>query len=187
MKIACIGARNLNDSEREICRVLGRWIVRRGGIITSGNADGADRAFAAGGNEVDPMKVHLFLPWQSFNAAHVVKGNVVTSLDSLRHDTAEFYWKLAADNCPHWENCTHGHRKMHTRNGCIVLPPFRPISTQPLAFKSVDLCIAFPGVKTGGTGQGMRVCEELTIPLVNIRGFTHQQLNALCQRIRELG
>lgn len=55
----------------------GAELVKAGHTIVSGNAPGADQAFARGGNSIDVTKVEVCLPWDGFEAHAVRIGNVV--------------------------------------------------------------------------------------------------------------
>src|SRR4051812_26972395 len=89
MKIACIGSRQITPEVWQKLSKIGAFIANQGWTINSGNAIGADYAFAAGVNGVDPQLVNLYMPWPSYNASHLVFGNSV----HLEHDEA---WTVMA-------------------------------------------------------------------------------------------
>ena len=161
MRYACIGSRALSDDEIQRCHDLGRHLVQCGHEVHTGNAPGADQAFAAGGSSVDPSLVHLHLPWSTFEAQHIIEGNVVHNLNDMHPDGLALYEQIAADHHPAWSRLSQGVRKLMMRNSSILLPPPET--------RAVDVCIAFPGVPLGGTGQGMRIAEYLHIRLINMR------------------
>ena len=57
--IACIGSRATPPLVLDWMRQAGALLVRAGHRIISGNAPGADQAWAAGGNTADPTQVTL--------------------------------------------------------------------------------------------------------------------------------
>ncbi len=155
MKIAGIGSRDLDEEQRDICFRLGRVIAERGGEVHSGNAEGADQAFANGANSVDPKWVHLHLPWPNFNREAIVRGNVI----HLPHPQSH-YDVTAAKYHPNWQYLKQGAKKLHTRNVSIIVHP-----------APKDMVLAYPSLKLGGggTGQGMRIAEGMGVPLWNLR------------------
>lgn len=54
-KIACIGSRQIGKYQF-LCYQVGQKVVRSGYFLATGNATGADQAFAAGANSIDPTK-----------------------------------------------------------------------------------------------------------------------------------
>ena len=172
MRIAGIGSRALNGARLDICRRLGAFIATCGGEIHSGNAGGADQAFARGGNSVDPRLVHLHLPWPNFEARAIHPDNVI----HLPQEQSG-YAETAAKYHPAWKHLTQGGRKLHTRNVSIVCWPTMK-----------DMVLAFPSNKKGGggTGQGMRVAEGFDVPVIDLNGMTNAELSELCERLRTL-
>ncbi len=173
MRIAGIGSRGLDEGQLDVCYRLGIFIATCGGEIHSGNADGADQAFARGGNTVDPTLVHLHLPWPNFNREAIVRGNHI----HLPQEQSG-YAETAAKYHPTWKYLTQGARKLHTRNVSIVCWPTMK-----------DMVLAFPSNKKGGggTGQGMRVAKGFDVPVIDLNGMDTAQLYELCERIRTIG
>jgi len=139
---------------------MGAELVRRGFSIISGNASGADQAWVRGGNDVDPAKVKLCLPWRSFEAQAIHPGNVVAVLDELQSSEKVSYFHLAAKYHPAWDQLMLGARKLHARNAMIVEPAqelvgyvdhSRPGGGGP----------AWPsGSRTGISGSGRGTCRS---------------------------
>lgn len=181
--IACIGSRELTEVQLNICQSLGVWIVRRGHELHSGNAPGADQAYARGGNEVNPALVNLHLPWFKFERHAIHPMNVVWNVDDEHDVPAEklvMFESLARKHHPAWHRLSQGARKLMVRNSSIIKPPPE--------FDHVDLVLAWPSDKPGGggTGQGMRIAQDLGIPLVDLRLLGRPQLAKLCEDIRNM-
>lgn len=119
MRIACIGARATPPDMLALMEKAGARLVQRGHTIVSGNAKGADQAWARGGNAVDPTKVTLCLPWKNHEREAVVPGNVVQIFDSNRL-TDRSYLEIAAKHHPRWEACSRGARLLLGRNVSIL-------------------------------------------------------------------
>lgn len=165
--IACIGTRNPTQEMREHCVKMGAWIVKCGGQVHSGNAEGIDFAFAEGGNSVDPTQVFLHLPWKGFNDHQIHPKNrmVLPPYPEWMHD-------LTIRLHPRGPYLSRGPLALHTRNVAIV--------------HLTNLCLAAPSDKKGGggTGQGMRVAEDQGIELINLNHYERVAWRALAERIR---
>lgn len=174
MRIAGIGSRDLDQSQKAICRKLGLWIAICGHDLYSGNAEGADYAFAEGANSLDEAKVHLMLPWARFNPGQIRPGNQVLTIDQLRPDEYDWYLSLVRQYHPS-QRLSQGALKLHLRNGMIVAP----------RAGRVDLVLAWPSQRPGGggTGQGMRIAEGLGIRLIDLSCASEQSLFQLCEEI----
>lgn len=155
MKIACIGSRSLGHDQLAQCEALGKLVVERGHELHTGNAPGADQAFARGGNAVDPTKVFLHLPWKGFESAAVVRGNVLEVVPGAEEDPG--LYDEAAFYHPSRERLSPGAFRLMARNIRIV--------------ERALLCLAWPDWKKpggGGTGQGMRYCARFEIRLISL-------------------
>ena len=147
MIVAVIGSRDLPPEHLQTCRWIGRRLVERGHAIVSGNAPGADQAYAAGANEVRPDAVTLCLPWLTFerHAIHPANRIVVARLGTDESRRAE-----AA--CPRWRSKTNPQRLLLTRDVMIV--------------DRADNVIAYPWGPGNGTrftmGLAMDALKQMT-------------------------
>lgn len=147
-RIACVGSRALNHYQLEHCLSIGRYLAMKRFTISTGNALGADQAFARGGNQVNPEMVELHLPWEGYEASTIMQGNMV----ALDGDDAEF--TATAKIChPAWDKLKRGGRALMTRNVGII--------------RGASQVVAFPG-ETGGTRHSIRVAQHLGIPVVDL-------------------
>jgi hypothetical protein len=159
--IACIGSRGLKVSEILACEAIGRAIVERGWELHTGNAKGADQAFARGGNTVNPNKVHLHLPWHKYERDAISVGNFVRTVEDLTQKELVWYSDFARRHHPAWNHLSQGVRKLMVRNGMIIVP---------WEGMPVNVTIAWPSDKMGGggTGQGMRMTGEMDSTLIDL-------------------
>lgn len=150
-RVACIGSRTLGPSELELCRAIGRYLATKGYTISTGNARGADQAYGAGGNEIDPRLVELHLPWPGYEVGSILAGNRV-----IVDGGVEEYSKIAAGLHSRWNSLGRGPRALHTRNVGIV--------------QGCSQVVAWPGPSTwgGGTGLGMKVGSHFGIRVVDL-------------------
>ena len=163
----------------DVAQVLGD----AGFALSTGGADGADRAFEAGALRTDaPVTVHT--PWPGYNGyrpgrdpesdidvVHPKAGDAVRGLSFLH---------LARRHHPAWDRCRRGARALFLRNVSIlagaldddgaVLPVRAVIAWNPNG--------SAHGREAGGTGHTLRVAAELGIPVVNLSERTPPERNA---------
>lgn len=151
-KFACIGSRDTPPHIIEMMQDIGEYIAsKRNCVIATGNAKGADQAFAKGGNRVDPMKVWLYLPWVTYEEQAIVWGN--RTINDLEPGTRI----IAARNHPAWANLSFGVKRLMIRNAAIVM--------------GSSLVIAYLNRERkggGGTGHGWRIAEDLGIRRIDL-------------------
>jgi hypothetical protein len=153
-RIACIGSREVPKDIQKNLMDIGRYLARKGYIISTGNADGADFFFAFGAHEINPSLVEFHLPWDSYNKVYIRSGNNVI-IDGHNPD----YAKIAAELHPNWKACSQGAKKLHTRNVGIVLG-----CTQVIAYPRMDN----KNNPIGGTAMGIRIAQKYGIKVLNL-------------------
>ena len=163
----------------DVAQVLGD----AGFALSTGGADGADKAFEAGALRTDaPVTVHT--PWPGYNGyrpgrdpesdidvIHPKAGDAVRGMSFLH---------LARKHHPAWDRCRRGARALFLRNVSIlagaldddgaVLPVRAVIAWNPNG--------SAHGREAGGTGHTLRVAAELGIPVVNLSERTRPKRNA---------
>lgn len=156
MKIACIGKRNLSDGDGPVLEKIGSHLVTVGCTLASGNAEGADQAYARGGNAVDPTKIEIYLPWYSYNRTAILEGNEI-----FMPSKASLQTRLLAERChPQWATFSPGVKDLMFRNAMIIV--------------GSALTVALPSkVKPGGggTGHGIRISEVLMTPRLDLSRY----------------
>lgn len=159
MIVACIGKRDLLVKEFELCKSIGMYLAKTCNEINSGNADGADNAFASGANLIDPRRVNLYLPWPKYNLKYIHADNNVIK-------KPEKFWDVEASKYHEaWHLCNNAAIAMHARNF-------------GLTYKS-DMVLAFlnynrPGY--GGTGLGWRVAVRNNIPHLDLNNKSLEEV-----------
>lgn len=152
LPVACIGSRELAEPALAFCRAIGMWLASNGLGVRSGNALGADQAYAQGASEVAPSAVTLVLPWEGYESSAILRENRVMTPPYPAWAEEE-----AARLHGAWAFLKSGPRALHTRNIVIL--------------DGAAACIAWPNAKKswgGGTGMGMRYASEKGIPLFNL-------------------
>jgi len=151
--IACVGSRSVPAvSDRDYLTSIGAFYVEQGFTLTTGNAPGADQLFALGGSTVDPTKVELYLPWQSFEHHAIIEGNKVFHAGQA----LEKHVELARDGSPGFDYGMRGTVKPLFIRNAMILYRFG---------EKVDLVLAWPNFHQhgwGGTGTRCGWLPRLT-------------------------
>lgn len=152
---AGIGSRTTPADVCDLMRGIACTLSKRGWILRSGHADGADISFEEGCTGTK----EIYIPWQGFNkarhghndayAVHVLKNHLETM-------------DIAQITHPNWKACSDGAQMLHTRNVYQILG--MDLKT-PV---SMVICWTKDGNATGGTGQAIRLAERQSIPIFNL-------------------
>lgn len=130
--------------------------MNKGHHVTTGGAEGIDEA-AMFGSAVEPKRLHVYLPWAKYNREKIPSGANIYVYSKKDHPL----WDQSVDLYhPNPANLKQGARALHARNYGIVCHG-----------KPVDGVIAVPTDLNSlcGTGQAIRIAEDLRIPLFNLR------------------
>lgn len=156
--IACVGRRDLRQSEKLYLESIGAKLAEQGWVITSGNAPGSDQSYAMGANLIAAEHVELYLPWKTFEKKWIDERNKVW----VATQAWERHIELAASASPGWDyNVRETVKPLMIRNAMIVYRWGEP----------VQMVYAYPDcTKHGwsGTGHTMRVAAALGIPVFMI-------------------
>lgn len=165
-RVACIGKRDISDLWKMRLETVGRFYAEAGITVATGNAPGADQAYARGANGVSPERVELCLPWATFerkciisapddtygmDVSHLHGGNTVRVVND--HATPED-WRLAEICHPAWGSLGPTVKPLLVRNAMVI--------------RESSLVHALPNygkLGWGGTGHAIRIAGELGIPV----------------------
>lgn len=163
---AGIGSRETPPNVIRLMRMIGQVLARKGLILRSGGADGADSAFEAGCDQGEGQK-EIFLPWKGFN-----KNESSLTKPSM---AAEI---MASEIHPNWKACKPGAQKLHARNCHQVLGENLK---RPSAFV-VFWAKTKGGEVQGGTATAVRLAKKQGIPCFNLlEETTFDDFKTLCE------
>ena len=165
LRYAGIGARATPAAVLADMTVMAGWLARTGWHLSSGGADGADSAFAAG---APAGQRTIWLPWRGYN------GHRGPDCRALSAAELAACIEIAASLHPAWERCSPAVRKLHARNAAVLLGETLD--------RPVDAVVAFTseGRVEGGTGMAIRIAEDRGIPVFNLGSMTPR---AVCKRL----
>ena len=167
------------DAMADIAQTLGD----AGIALSTGGADGADKAFETGALRTDaPITVHT--PWPGYNGYRPGR-DPETDIDVVHPNFTDTtrghaYADLAREHHPYWKRCGRGARALFVRNVSILAGaldddggtlPVRAV----IAYTPNGLPV---GREAGGTGHTLRTAASLDIPFVNLSPRTPPERNA---------
>jgi hypothetical protein len=161
-----IGSRDTPAVILQVFERVAEVLAKKGYILRSGGADGADTAFekgciAAGGEK------EIYLPWSGFNGRSEKEPGYFYTRDSHY----EMYSKakvLAQGYHPVWDTLKDSVKMLHTRNVHQVLGLNVESPSDFLICYSTINIHPIDGVQwRGGTGQALRIAQSLGIPFYN--------------------
>lgn len=160
---AGIGSRETPLDVQRDMTAIARALAKRGLILRSGGAGGADLAFESG--TASDSQREIFLPWKGFN-----RSASSYHPDNLPADIRARAASIAEQVHPAWERCSPAAKKLHTRNVYQVLGQ---TLGQPVA---CVICWTSDGKASGGTGQAIRIAQrpEYDVPVINLHNRTHR-------------
>ena len=149
-----IGSRETPNNILELMFNIGAVLADKGFTLRSGGALGADKAFLDGCLR-NQGKKEIYLPWDGYN-------NYGGNDDGFFYGSSNKAMQVASAIHPAWDKCSQGVKKLHARNIHII--------------GGVDLdtnsdfivCWTPRGQFIGGTGQALRLANELEIPIFNL-------------------
>ena len=150
---ACIGTREPDAKQERIAAALVSMATARNGFVTTGAAQGIDLIAMQSAAE---GRLHVYLPWESYNAGIIPVHAHRTVYDRVLHTA---WTESVIKYHPAAARLSRGAFALHARNYGIVAP--------------TQLVLAFPNEKgEGGTGQGIRIAKDLGINLIQVNKYS---------------
>lgn len=150
---AGIGSRKTPQNVLNIIEVMAADLARRGLVLRSGGAAGADTAFEAGAITGQGKK-EILLPWNGYNDRNDEASQKVWIPAQAYQVAAKFH--------PKWDHLSQGVKKLMARNVQIIL------GTELAHPVSFVICWTEGGKGQGGTGMALRLAEHLSIPIFDL-------------------
>lgn len=156
---AGIGSRRTPEGILALMTAIASMLRADGYILRSGNAEGADQAFAVGAG----YDAHVFLPWPSFNRDWLAETYPADRPGpTVITDPEPWTAQYAEEFHPAWERCTQGARKLHSRN----VHQLHGLQGEPLS--SFVICWTPDAAEVGGTATAIRMARHSGVPVFNL-------------------
>ena len=148
-----IGSRDTPPEALEAIKEIGAYLGSRGWILRSGGADGADKFFEKGCDEVYGPK-EIYIPWEGFNynPSFLYLKNMTVDVQKKAKDVAQKFH-------PAWDHLSFAAQALMTRNSFQVLGQ---------DMKTPSSFVVCYSMKQGGTAQAMRIAQDMGIPIFNL-------------------
>lgn len=150
-----IGSRNIPSTYGERMFRICEQLAKKGYVLRSGGARGAD-TYAEMGCDEGKGKKEIYLPHKGFNNS----DGIVFS--DLEFDVVQKAASMAREIHPNWKACSPFAQLAHSRNICQILG--RDLKT-PSEFV---VCYTDDGTAKGGTATAMNLAKRLGIPVYNL-------------------
>ncbi len=162
---AGIGSRETPEAILNAFEKLGEKLGEMGFILRSGRAPGADSYFEMGANKIG-AETEIYIPWKNFPKDSPLAKNPAIALETL--DIKQQLKAVESVNRYHPapERLSQGAMKLMARNYCQLYG--RAIDA-PIS--SFIVCYTKDGKASGGTGQAIRMANDMNIPVLNAHGF----------------
>lgn len=156
---AGVGSRKTPEDVLDKMREFAYHAAKRGWILRSGAAEGADLAFEQGCNDAQGKK-EIFLPWPKFNG-HQSPYNAPTP-GAVR---------VAAEVHPTWKFLRRPAQMLVARNMHQVMGPHMREAVNCLVCWTPDGCESFETYSrtTGGTGTAIAIASLNNVPIFNLK------------------
>jgi hypothetical protein len=148
-----VGSRKTPREIQVVMFQLGSVLAKRGAILRSGAAKGADAAFERGCDAENGEK-QIFLPWRGFN-----------DHPSRYYDSKDEAFRMAAEIHPAWHRCQQAAQKLHARNCHQILGPDLDKPSDAVFFWAEE---DEKGQIAGGTRTAVKLAEHHGIPRINL-------------------
>ncbi len=153
---AGIGARATPKHIIDMIRITASLLAKDGYICKTGAALGADQAFAIGAIN-SGGQVHLKIPWPNYeqNWIQLMSASGLVTTREIKYHDIQAYESVKRLH-PKANSLSQAVIKLHARNYLIIE------NTQFV------ICWSPEGKTTGGTGQGIKIANELGITVYNL-------------------
>ncbi len=154
-----VGSRETPPHVLHMMTIIARALAGEGWLLRSGHARGADMAF-----ELGCKAAEIYLPWPGFNGAKVEMGGIYYAPQA--GDEMQELFEIASRYHPNWDACSYTAKLFHARNVWQIAGMDLNTPTDMV------VCWTKDGKASGGTGQAMRIAEDLKIPIFNLKDPT---------------
>lgn len=159
---AGIGARETPEAVLGKMARVGELLAKKGWILRSGGAKGADTAFERGADRVEGRQKEIYLPWDGFDPERNGQKRYADNKTSFADPISPLHIELAAAYHDKFDRLKSGGQNLMARNGSQMLG--RKLERP----SNIVICWTEGGQVVGGTGQALRMAEDLGAKVVNI-------------------
>lgn len=171
------GTRQLPAADRPALGALGRLLATAlpQAVFRTGNATGADEAFAAGVAGVDARRLQLVLPNHRMGRSRIPPLAYAVSLEQLTATTGARVAEATVAATPAYERIVAHYRQTRdrTRPGCqasyLIRDALKVLGSAETGLAPATVGIFYVNADSplrGGTGHTIRVCLQHSVPVI---------------------
>lgn len=153
-----IGSRATPKDKLDLITEISEILSKKGYILRSGKAEGADYAFEVGAEEAE-----LYIPWSGFCSDRNVNTNHRVYVRGSDVESK----RIASNLHPAWDRLSRGASALHTRNVNQVLGK-NSSDPDPSEFVIFYAEEKRNGDVKGGTATAVKLARNLNIPTLNL-------------------
>jgi hypothetical protein len=145
-----VGSRKTPIEILNVMQDIGKIYAKKGYVLRSGGAIGADSAFEAGCDMAGGRK-KIYIPWYGFNGYKPLDDKIVIATNLYNYNRAE---EIARKIHLAYNKLTQGAKKLHTRNVYQVL------GDQLNSPSKILFCWTEGGALKGGTATAIKLAKK---------------------------
>lgn len=167
------GTRKLAGGDADCLHKFGRCLAETfpAVVFRTGNADGADRAFARGVGEVDESRIEYVLPYKGHRAKKLCEDSYRIALDELPEGAEESVVAASLTASPKYASLMASKdriRKLRAKANYILRDTMKVTGANNIDLRPASAGIFYVNTEDpmlGGTGHTIRVCREQGVPV----------------------
>jgi hypothetical protein len=168
------GTRELPEEDAGKLTAFARWMAETypQAVFRTGNADGADTAFANGVAQVDPTRIEYVLPYSGHRKKTLESGATqidVSKLTAVAEERAVYHTKQASPEYGGMMARRIQIPQLRAKARYILRDTVKVIGSDEADVAPATVGVFYVNVKDpmkGGTGHTIRVCQKHGVPVV---------------------
>ncbi len=168
------GTRKLPESDSpklvQICKRLANDLPKA--RFRTGNAKGADEAFAMGIQMVDPSRLEYILPYPSHRKQKISECSTQVAVTEVSAETESIAVETTMDASPEYSSMLQNRDKvpkLKIKSQYILRDTIKVTGALDISLLPATVGIFYINTQDpmkGGTGHTMRVCRKLKVPVI---------------------
>ncbi|MCK5803430.1 MAG: hypothetical protein KAI66_11380 [Lentisphaeria bacterium] len=167
------GTRSLPAEDVDTLAAFGKWLAETypQAMFRTGNADGADTAFARGIIEVDPSRLEYVLPYGGHRKESIAQSScqiALTDMPRVAEERAVYHTSQASPQYQSLMKKRETMPRLRAKARYILRDTIKVIGAEESSLSPATAGIFYVNPDDpmkGGTGHTIRVCQEHNVPI----------------------
>jgi hypothetical protein len=141
-------------------------------VFRSGNAEGADNAFAEGIQRVDAKRLEVVLPYTGHRRSHLTEDSQVFALSGLTHVSEQAAVYTTQRASPDYEDLLNKRGRvpaLKMKSNYLLRDTLKVTGAAELNLAPASIGVFYVNPESpskGGTAHTIRVCQHLEVPTI---------------------